>query len=292
MRWWTSSRRRPSSRRSSSTCTARTATEAELLTRELRDHRRSLAGWCAGVAVYVLAIAAIFPSIKGSPSITNLLDQYPEAVKSLFGLAGGVDIGSGAGFVDAELFSFILPLFVIALAIGSGARTLAGEEDAGRLELVFAYPVTRRAAVLEKGSAVGLEVLGFCVVAFASLGIASPIFDLGLSFERLTGAIVGLGLLALLHGWLALTVGAVWPSRAAAIGIPAALAAAGYLIGGLHSLASWLDPLRFVSSFWWIGQSPLSNGVDWWRFLVVAGVAAVALLAASWLIGRRDLETP
>ena len=186
----------------------------------------------------------------------------------------------------------MLPLFAIALAIGSGARTLAGEEDAGRLELVLSYPVARRAAVLQKGSAVGLEVVGFCVVAFASLALASPIFDLGLSFERLAGAIVGIGLLALLHGWLALAIGAAWPSRAAAIGVPAALAAGAYLIGGLHGLASWLDPLRFASSFWWIGQSPLSNGVEWWRFLVVAAVAAAILLAAAWLIERRDLETP
>src|SRR5262249_59885913 len=132
----------------------------------------------------------IFPSIEGSPSISDLLDSYPEAVKSLFGLAGGVDIGTGAGFVDAELFSFILPLFAIALAIGSGARTLAGEEDAGRLELVFAYPVARRAAVLEKGSAVGLEGLGFCVVAFAALAIASPIFGLQLSYAPLARATV------------------------------------------------------------------------------------------------------
>jgi ABC-2 type transport system permease protein len=244
------------------------------------------------VVVYSFAIAAIFPSIEGSPSISDLLASYPEAVKSLFGLAGGVDIGSGAGFVDAELFSLMLPLLAIALAIGSGARTLAGEEDAGRLELVLAYPVARSAAVLHKGLGVGLEMLGFCLVAFASLALASPIFDLGLSYERLAGAVVGIGLLALLHGWLALAVGAAWPSRAAAIGIPAALAAGGYLIGGLHGLASWLDPLRFASSFWWIGQSPLSNGVEWWRFLVVAAVAVAILLIASRLIERRDLATP
>ena len=153
--------------------------------------------------MYVAVIAAIFPSIEGSPSISDLLESYPDAVKSLFGLAGGVDIGSGAGFVDAELFSFMLPLFAIALAIG-----------------------------------------------------------------------------------------AAWPSRAAAIGIPAALAAGAYLVGGLHGLASWLDPLRFASSFWWIGQSPLSNGVQWWRFLVVAAVTGAILVAASRLIDRRDLETP
>ena len=63
-------------------------------------------------------------------------------------------------------------------------------------------------------------------------------------------------------------------------------------MGGLHDLAAWLDPLRFASSFWWVGQAPLSNGVPWGRFVVVGLAAAAALAVAGWLIERRDLETP
>src|SRR5262249_26953501 len=151
----------------------------ELLRRGLRDHRRALAGWCFGMAGYVV-LAAIFPSIKGSPQFGDLLKQYPDAVKSLFGLSGNVDIARGAGFIDAELFSLMLPLLAIVLAIGSGARTLAGEEDAGRLELVLAYPLRHRGAVLAKGAAVGLELALFSVAADSALALASLVFGLGL----------------------------------------------------------------------------------------------------------------
>ena len=264
---------------------------AELLRRGVHDHRRALAGWCLGVAAYVVVLAAIFPSIEGSPGFSELLESYPEAFKSLFGLAGGVDITTGAGFVDGEFFSLMLPLLAIALAIGSGARTLAGEEESGRLELVFAYPVRRRDAVLAKGAAVGLEVAAFCAAAYIALVLASLAFGLDLPFGRLAGGLLGIGALALLHGWLSLAVGAVWPSRALAIGIPSAFAVGAYLIGGLHGLASWLDPLRFVSSFWWVGQAPLSNGVEWWHLAVVAAAAVAALVAAGLLIERRDLES-
>ena len=155
--------------------------------------------------------------------------------------------------MDAELFSFMLPLLAVVLAIGSGARTLAGEEDAGRLELVLAYPVRRRAAVLAKGGAVGVDVAAFCAAAWCALALASVAVGLDLPLGRLAGAILGVGVVALLHGWLALAVGAAVPSRALSIGVPAALAAGAYLVGGLHDLASWLDPLRFTSSFWWVG---------------------------------------
>lgn len=264
---------------------------AELLNRGVRDHRRALAGWCLGIAAYVLLLAAIFPSFEGSVEFDELIEDYPEALKSLFGLAG-VDITSGPGYMDTELFNFMLPLLAIVLAIGAGSRTLAGEEEAGRLELLLAYPVRRSSAVAMKAAAVGIEVAVFAVAAFAALAGASYAFGLDLDLERLAGGLLGVGLLAVFHGWLAIAVGAVRPSRGLAIGVPAAVAAAGYLVGGLHGLASWLDPFRFASGFWWIGQSPLSAGVEYGRFAVVALAALTAGAAAALLFERRDLQVP
>jgi len=94
---------------------------------------------------------------------------------------------------------------------------------------------------------------------------------------------------AVLDGWLALAAGAARASHALAIGISAA--AAGYLVGGLHALAGWLDPFRFVSSFWWTGQAPLSDGVEYTHRLVLVGAAIAVLVTALVLIGRRDRDT-
>ncbi len=262
----------------------------EFLNRGLRDRTRALIGWCVGVAAYIALIAAIFPSIEGSANFDELVQNYPEALKSLFGFSG--NLTSGPGFIDTELFNLMLPLLAIALAISLGTRTLAAEEEAGRLELPFAYPVRRRDGVVAKGLAVGVEVAIFSAVVFLALALLDPVFGLDLPFGRLAAAVIGLGLLAVLHGWLSLTVGAAHPSRALAIAVPAAFAAFSFLVNGLHQLASWLDPFRFLSSFWWIGQSPLSDGVRLVGLLVVGLAAALLLAAAALLIERRDLEVP
>lgn len=265
---------------------------AEFLRRGLSDHRRALVAWCAGIVAYIGVIVAIFPSIESSPEFDKLIENYPDVLKSLFGIAEGSSITSGAGYLDVELFSLMLPLLVLVLAIGSGARTFAGEEDAGRLELVLAYPVRRRDAVVAKGLAVGGEVLLVCVAAGLALLVLDPVVGLDLSFGRLTAAIVSLAVLGLFHGWLALGVGASISSRALAIGVPAGFAAAGYLVNGLHGLAGWLDPFRFLSPFWLVGSSPLQNGADGWGLLAVLAAALFVLVAGSLLVERRDLETP
>ena len=243
------------------------------------------------MAAYVLLIAAIFPSIESSKELDDLMKSYPEPLKELFGIGSG-SITSGPGYLDAELFSFMLPLFVLVLAIGSGGRTLAGEEDAGRLELLLAYPLRRSRSVLVKGLAVALEVGLVCAAILVVVALLDPVFGLDLSFGKLAGAVGGLAVIGVLHGWLALAVGAAVASRTLALGVPAAVAAAGYLIAGLHELAGWLDPFRFLSSFWWVGSSPLQRGVDGWGVLVVVATALVVLAAAMLLFERRDVKVP
>jgi ABC-2 type transport system permease protein len=264
----------------------------ELLRRGVRDHRRALLGWCVGIVGYVALIASIFPSIEGSPELNDLIESYPDILKSLFGISGGGSITSGAGFLDAELFSFMLPLLVLVLAIGSGAGTLAGEEDAGRLELVLAYPIRRRSAVLAKGLALAVEVLVACVAAIGAILLFDAVVGLDLSFANVAGAFAWLVVLGLFYGWLSLAVGAAYPSRTLAIGIAAGAAASSYLVGGLHELAGWLDPFRFFSPFWLAGQSPLQGGVDALGTLVVLAAAGVVLGVGAVLVERRDLEVP
>ena len=231
--------------------------------------------WCVGVAVYILFLAAAFPSLRDATDLNQLVEKYPEGLKELFGLSAGIDLTSGTGFFDAELFSFMLPLFALVLAIGSGdARLLAGEEEAGRLELLFAYPLRRRDGVLAKGATVAVELALFSAAVAAAMLLFDPVFDLGLSVSRVAGAAASLGVLALLYGWLALAVAGFTPNKALATAVPATLAAAGYLIAGLHDLAGWLDPLRYVSAFWWVGRAPLREGVSVSGLLVVVAAAA------------------
>lgn len=186
----------------------------------------------------------------------------------------------------------MLPLLVLVFAVGSGARTLAGEEDAGRLELVLAYPVRRRDAVLAKGGALAIEVLLACGAAVAAILAFDALVGLGLSLANVGAAFLTLLALGLFYGWLALAVGAIYPSRALAIGIAAGTAAAAYLIGGLHELAGWLDPFRLVSPFWLVGASPLQGGTDFVGLAVVVGAAGIVLVAGALLVERRDLEVP
>ena len=248
-----------------------------------------MAGWLIGFAAYIALIVAVFPSIHGSKQFDDLLKRYPDVLKSFLGIGDTLSITSGPGFIDTELFSLMLPLLALVLAIGVGATTIAGEEEQGLLELVLSAPVSRRAVIGWKATGLLIEILAVAITIVVTLLIGDALVDLGLNAGRLVGAAAGIGLLALLHGWLAMLVGAATRHRSYAIGVPAAIAAVGYLIAGLHSLAGWLDPFRYLSGFYYAGQGTLSSGVDWPHLAVLTVVSVVILIAAAAVFERRDL---
>ena len=165
----TSSGGRPTSRRSSSSSTAG-AREWPLSCsrRGLLDHRRALAGWCIGVIGYSRSIASIFPSIEGRPTSRSSSSSYPDALKSLFGIGQG---GTSARAPVSSTPNCSASCCRCSCSCSRSARasTFAGEEDAGRLDLVLFYPVRRRDAVLARAPRSPAEVALLCIVGFVAL---------------------------------------------------------------------------------------------------------------------------
>jgi ABC-2 type transport system permease protein len=262
---------------------------AELFRRAFADRPRSLIAWTAGLAFYFAIHAAVYPSIRGSADFNKLVQNYPDVLKKMFGRSGAFNFTSGPGYIDAELFSFMLPIFVLAVAIGAGATLIAGDEEHGLLDVWLACPVTRTSLIVSRALVVLAEcaVLGAAVVV--ALLVIDPIGNFDLPRGRVVGAGVALALLGLFHGWLALAVGAATRHRTSAIGVAAAVAAAGYLVGSLYDVASWLRPFRWLSPFFWAGRSPLELGIDVPRLGLLLICTLIAGAAAVLLFDRRDV---
>src|SRR5690606_36810345 len=96
---------RPTSRTSSSPSTG-SAMLRSVLAASLRQVRRSFAWWSLGLAALVALLAAVYPSVRESPELDELVERYPDALKGFFSFGGELDFLSPAGFLGSELFSF------------------------------------------------------------------------------------------------------------------------------------------------------------------------------------------
>ncbi len=258
---------------------------ANVFTKSLRDQRRSLIGWSIGTALTVVIMAAIWPSFS-DVDIASLTAQYPEAMKDIFNLT---DMGTGAGYLNTELFSLMLPAIFIIFAVSRGTRLIAGEEEEGTLELLATMPVSRRRVLLEKSGALTMSVGSLAVVLFASTMVSSLAFGLHVPALNALNGTIAMFLIGIEFGLVALALGAATGKRALATGISAGLAGASYLLYLVAQLIDSLRPLRVASPFYQaISEGPIGPNLPPITFTMLA-VGVVALAASVLVFERRDL---
>ncbi len=258
---------------------------ADVFRKTVRDQRRALVGWGAGVAVMVLLIAALWPSVRDMFD-EQLLAAFPEEMRRLFAIEQMV---TGAGFLNVEIFSILMPALFIAYGIGRGARLVAGEEQDGTLEVVVVSPVSRTRILLDKAAGLAVGIVGLGVVLFAAVMLGSFVVDMGVPVGHAAVGALAMVLIGVQHGVLALAVGAATGRRGLAIAVAATVAVAGYVLHVMGALVDEVEPWQPLSPFTQaIAEGPVSGTVPL-SFLWLALAAVVFLAAAVPLFHRRDV---
>jgi ABC-2 type transport system permease protein len=167
---------------------------------------------------------------------------------------------------------------------------IAAEEDAGRLELFLAQPVSRWAFMAGRTVAIGAWLVLLTAIVLVSQLASDAAFGLHIDQGRVVATIVLCALLGALDAGLCIAIAgaSARPSLVLSVGLGAAFAS--YLIAVLFPLSHVLAPWRHVSPWdWAFGGDPLVNGAEVWRYVALA-VPAVALAAVGIAaFGRRDI---
>jgi ABC-2 type transport system permease protein len=264
---------------------------ASVLQRGLRDSRRAFVWWAIGILGYVVLIASVWPTVRDNPALKKLHETYPQALKAFVSFGGEFDFSTAAGYLGAELFSLVVPLLLMIAAIGSGARAIAGEEEAGTLDLLLANPISRTWLAFEKLAVVIVEMLFLAGVLWLALWASARIFDMEISGVHLLAAVVSAALLAVAFGAIATAVGAGTGRRVVAITTCAALALASYLINALAPLVGAIDRIRWLSPWYhYAGADPLRHGIDVGHAAVLVVIIVVATIAFPLAFERSDLS--
>jgi ABC-2 type transport system permease protein len=259
--------------------------------RTLRDRRVSFLWWGIGSALYSIMIVAIWPVIDGNDSFQDLADDYPEALQAMFGGADAfAEFTTPTGYLNTYLFAMILPFILTALAVSIGAAVIAGEEESGVMDLLLAYPVSRRSAVSQKAFAVVVGLLALGTLEVLVVGLVGPLVDLHIGWSGLIAATVGTLLFALFNGLLAMLAGSIRGQKGFAMGLAWGVAIGGYLLSILANLASELDFLKYASPLYHAtAGNPVANGMPA-NYLILLGASGVLFVATLAAFDRHDLS--
>ena len=249
--------------------------------------RRSATWWAVGIVAFAVVNIAFWPSLEGSDSLKSLQDASGDLLEAF----GAQDIATPAGYLDGQMYALMLPLLLSGTAIAMVTALTAGDEDAGRLELLHALPVERRTVWLTRfGSVLCAVAVVSAVVAVATV-VATKVWSLEVSATRVVAATFACAALAVFHGAVCYLVAGLGRSRAVAVGAGVLVLVVGYVVSFVFPLSETLAGAQKVSPWYWaIGEQPISQGID---PLPLAGllVLSAALVGAGTLaLERRDIR--
>ncbi|MGL5811407.1 MAG: ABC transporter permease subunit [Nocardioides sp.] len=260
---------------------------SNVFTKSLRDQRWALAGWSVGIAVLVIAEAAVWPTFDDMPDLDRLLESYPKALRELFDIDA---MSTGTGFMNTELFTLMLPVLFIIFAVTRGARLIAGEEEDGTLEVVLVTPVTTWSLVLQKAAALAAALTVLGTVLTLAMVASSAAFDVGISLADTLSGTLAMMLLGMEFGALSLAIGTATGRRSWALGAAGAAAAAGYVLYGVGLVVDALEPWQPFSPFHQaLKDGPLGAPPPATSGWVVLGAVAVLAVAIP-TFDRRDIH--
>ena len=239
------------------------------------------------VALWGFALVALFSTADDQTRTAGLDGNISIAFRlaGLDPLAAWTVLGQTHPILLVAAFLFI---------IGLGVRAIAGELEAGSLDLTLARSISRSRYL---GSHVAILVPGTALLALAyAIGavVADRLFDPpGVPLEpgRMLLAAMQAWLLFMAVGALALLVSSLFSERGRALGVAVGITLVMYV--GNFLFALW-TPLRFltrVTLFWYFAPGPtIQDGdVPWGNCAALAGFTIVTLGLAFAAFSRRDL---
>jgi len=259
-----------------------------LLLQELRFRRNAIIGWAIGISFLPAMYIGIYPQMEADlEGLQNIVDlQIYQAM--------GISFGSFEEWFASTIIN-IVPIIVAIFAVIDGTGTLAGEEEAGKLELVVSLPIPRWQIVTVKAIALAFALFLILLIVsitttFVFLAIESEI-ETTLVWSDVIWGLLYTWPLAVAIGMISLFLGALAPRRRTASLIGAVIVLVSYFGSNLSSQVSTLESIQPLFMFHYMNATAdlFMTGPQTSDILVLLGVALVAFILALIFFQMRDI---
>lgn len=253
---------------------------------QLARQRRSMFAWAIALAAVAGIYVPFYPAMGGG-ELQAMVDTLPSDLVSALGYDR---IGTPEGYLTSTVFGLLGPALLLVFGIGLGARTIAGEEEEGVLELAASAPVRRDVLLAGRVIAMHAQIATLALVTFAVTAILSRSFDMDVAVSGIAAASLGLNLLAIAFATVTLAAGAISGRRAIAVAVGAGTAFATFIADALSGIVERGDLLERISPFsWYLANDPIARGIDLTGYALLGSVTFIAWGIAHTMFRRRDL---
>lgn len=256
-----------------------------LLWHEIRLRRNAIIGWSIGLTLFGLMYTTLYPGVQ---------EQMAELADISVYKAMGVEMATFEGYLGSTVIGFV-PILLGVYAVMAGTATLAGEEEAGTLEMLLTTRLSRWQIVVAKG--LGLLFVTALIVTITGFG---NILGLNLIIAQVDTAVTGGDVFAVVLSslplvWaimmISLFFGAFFPSRRIAMMAGFLVLIVSYFGENIGSMVESMEVLKPYSLFTYFDSSSavFRDGVAASNVTILLSISLIGFVLALLSFQRRDV---
>ncbi len=252
----------------------------------LRRLRGSLLGWGLSLLVLGFLMSRTYSMVEQQgEEIQSLLENMP----GMLGFFGTESFITPQSYLHVRFFSLI-PIVLGVFAAAAGSGLLVQDEETGRLDLLLAYPISRRGLFFARLAALVVVILGILALGWVGLAIGMVAVEMKLSPLVPLWGFLNLFSIVLLTAALGLLLSLVLSSRRQA-GMAAGLViVASFFLTGFARLDEGLLPLAKMLPLYYYQGGEAMNEFDGVRFAGLMAASAVCVGLGYLCFERRDIR--
>ena len=263
---------------------------SNILFKSLWEFKKAALYWFISIFLLALYIIFVISSIELN-AFQTVFDSFPKALTQFIAGESGIDFGSIEGFLNAQVFTIMAPIFAISVAVNSGGKSTASEETNQSLDIILSTPITREQFIIQKISSMVLKTLFISSAHWLSYYLLCKVFSENLSPGGLFAICLNLFLMAISFGMIAVFVGTLSGNPTNSIAVAGGLALVSYLIANIAPLVESLDSTKYLSLFYYYkAGDPLKVGIHNWHWAPFVITSTIFFLLSIIQFNRRNLQ--
>lgn len=265
-----------------------------LISKTIKTNKVALIIYNAICVGFVWFYAAFFPSIfKQSEQLKEAFKAHPQDLMKAFGIEVDKFISSFEGFMAGEYFSMLWPIVLIVLIIAYAGSAIAGEIEAGTIELLLAQPISRLRIFFSKYLSGLFIITVFIAISNASVIAFARLYNVSFHWQNfLTISILGF-LFAFAVFGICFMLSAISSSKGRPAALTGGLLIIMYAINIFSTFQESLKNLKYASFFHYYDQNSalLNNHIPALSIAVFLAVGIICTIVGAIAFVKRDIAT-
>lgn len=215
----------------------------------LSQRRFFIFGWSIFTFSIIAIKMAVYPSFEDqADQLQKQFESLPPAMIKLIG--GSTDFFSPVGFLNSQIYFFILPLILSIIAVIVFAGSINKEEESGSIENILARPVSRTKFLVSKYIYSTVLTMIIALVALVTAVSFVLIVNVDISVKHILVVSLASFLLATALGSISFVLSAGWlKTKKYAVGTGLFFTIGGFIISSLAATVSWLSSSSKIFPF-------------------------------------------